>query len=312
MLILVSGANDAKVYRGRKFGGIRVTATVTHNTVNTALTSAAFLPQNLTIEASLYRSGKNHQICAGNGESLGAASGWANSQWRFFQPGFATNTGYKILTAAAAAVAETGLVVFDIPFGGVVDVTRNGEINLKANCASGTFANTMNLNLSNVTCDLIEVEGNECGLPRILTQVVSPNEVTPTFSPGDGVRAVYFVNRDKTGILSADAVISQVSVDSDTKCASWNYNQILAERAKHFNDTEDDKRCQSFCLIPWDNNKLYMGVQIKPTLVSANVTSSKNYFVAWQICPSMESVQTGLQGALAYSNVVTNYLQQTT
>jgi hypothetical protein len=310
MLILLSGGNDAKVYRGRKFGGIRVTATVVHNSVNTALTNVAFVPQNLTIEASLYRNGKNHQICAGNGDSLMAASGWANSQWRFFQPGFATNTGFKITTAAAVAAAEVGQVVVDIPFGGVIDCTKAGEISLKANCASGTFATTMNLNLSNVTCDLIEVEGQECGLPRILTQVISPNEVNPTFSPGDGVRAVFFINRDKTTILTADSVISQVSVDTDSKSASWNYNQVLAERSKSFNDVEDDKRCQSFCLIPWDNNKLYMGVQIKPTLNTANVTASRNYFVAWQVCPSMESVRIGVAGATNYASGVRDYLQQ--
>lgn len=308
MITLLNGGNDSKTYRGRKYGGIRVTAYCVHDSVATTLDSDDFVPANLSLQCKLQRNGGNHQICNGNGDALLSAGSFINSQWQFFQPGFSTNTGYKILLAQAGAVKEIGLVSVDIPFGGVLDLTKGGEIILGAQASAGVFSAELNLNTSQITVDLIEVEGIETGLPQIITQVVSPNEVQPMFSAGDGVRSVFFMNRDKTGILNADAVISAVNVDTDSKSASWNYNQLIAERSKDFYATEDDKRCQSFCLLPFSAGKLYFGVNIKPTLVTANVNASKNYFVAWKVCPSMNSVAIGQQASQTYSQTVGQYL----
>lgn len=308
MITLLNGANDSKVYRGRKYGGVRVTAYLVHGTTNTTLDNDDFVPANISIQANMTRGTENHQIMSGNGDCLLSAGAFVSSQWQFFQPGFSTNTGYKILVASGVGINEIGLVSVDIPFGGVLDLTKGGEITLKGQGAAGVFSSECNLNTSQITMDLIEVEGIETGLPQIINQVVSPNEVSPSFSAGDGIRSVFFINRDKTGILSADQVISNINVDTDSKSASWNYNQLIAERSKDFYSTEDDKRCQSFCLLPFNSNKMYMGVQIRPTLVSANVNASKNYFVAWKTCPSASSIQIGLNAQSQIASNIRTYL----
>jgi hypothetical protein len=308
MITLLNGSNDSKVYRGRKYGGVRITAYLVHGTTNTTLDNDDFVPANISIQANMNRGMENHQIMSGNGDALLSAGSFVNSQWQFFQPGFSTNTGYKVLVAAGVGINEIGLVSVDIPFGGVLDLTKGGEIVLKGQSAAGVFSAECNLNTSQITMDLIEVEGIESGLPQIINQVVSPNEVSPSFSAGDGVRACFFINRDKTGILTADQVISNINVDTDSKSASWNYNQLIAERSKDFNSTEDDKRCQSFCLLPFATGKVYFGVQIRPTLVSANVNASKNYFVAWKLCSSAQSMNIGVQAKAEYSKTLGQYL----
>jgi len=311
MITLNSGQNDAKTYSGKKYGAILVTALVSANAVATGLVEADFLPQNLTIGAELLRNGKNHQICAGNGDSLLPASNFETGGFDFFQPGFATNTGYQILVAAGVAVKEQGLVTVLIPFGGIIDLTKGGQISLKANAASGIFSSAIDTTISNVTLDLVEIDGQEVGLPQILTQVVSPNEVNPQFNPGNGTKSVYFINRDKAGITTANQVISQANTDASGRSSSWNYQQLLAMRGNQFQSVDEgNKRAQSFCLLPYNPSKLYFGVSCRPTLVSANVTSSKNYFVAWRIAGSNESLSIGMNEMQDYKNKITAYLMQ--
>jgi len=311
MITLNSGQNDAKTYSGKKYGAIVMTALVSANVVNVGIVEHDFLPQNLTIEASLLRNGKNHQICAGNGDSLLPASNFETGGFDFFQPGFATNTGYQILASAGGVVKEQGIVTVVIPFGSVLDLTKGGQISLKANAATGIFSSAIDTTISNVTLDLVEIEGQEIGLPQILTQVVSPNEVNPQFTPGNGVKSVYFINRDKAGITTANQVISQATTDASGRSSSWNYQQLIAMRGNQFQSIDEGtKRAQSFCLLPYNPTKLYFGVSCRPTLVSANVTSSKNYFVAWRISPSSESLAIGQNELVDYRNKLNAYLNQ--
>lgn len=309
MITLTSGKNDSDRYTGKKYGAICVTAFVSASAVNTGLVEADFLPQNLTIQAQMQRSGITHDICNGNGDSLLPASNFETGGFDFFQPGFATNTGYQILVAAGVAVKEQGVVTVVIPFGGVLDLTKGGVIELKGQASTGIFSSAIDLTLSNITLDLVEVEGQEAGLPQILTQVVTANEVNPQFSPGNGTKSVYFINRDKSGITTANQVISAVNVEATGRNSSFNYQQLLAMRSNSFQSIdESQKRAQSFCLLPYNPSKLYFGVNVKPTLTSANVTASKNYFVAWRILGNPESLSIGANEMAQYRQKLTSYL----
>lgn len=294
MITLLSGQNDNKTYRGRTFGGIRVTVTAVNNTTADALTQAEVLMQNLLVQAVLNRGGIEHQILSLTGDIVPACV--FGEAYDYFDPSNTTNTAYQITTANAVGVAEIGQICFTIPFGSPIDCTSTGEIKLTAQVSSGFFASTLNQTLSNVTLDLEETFGAEIGLPRIITQPIQANDTNPSFNIGDGVRSLFFVNRDKGGILTSNQVISSVAVTSDEKMNIMNYNQLLAYRNKMFpNYALSAQRAQTFCLLPWNPEKVYFGVSVNASTIAANVTSSKNYWVAWVLNPSSRSVLAGKQ-----------------
>jgi hypothetical protein len=310
MITLLNGQNDSKPYRGKVYGGVRVCFTAVNATTNDTLTSAELLVQNLLIQAHLNRDGKEHQIMSINGDVL--ACGVFDSSFDFFNPDNTGNEGYNLITKAAVGVAETGLVAVDFPFGGPLDVSASGHIQLSVQASTGIFASTLNQNLSNVTIDLIPIEGVEAGLPQVITQPIMANESNPTFSAGDGIRSLFFLNRDKAGIVSANQVLSSATVQSDEKNESLSYQQLISKRNTMFpwNELSND-RGQTFCLLPFHPSKLYFGVNVNASAVSANVTSSKNYWVAFKICPSSASVNTGRSSAIEMNAKIQKYINQT-
>lgn len=309
MFTLLTGQNESKSYRGRNYGGIRVTVTAVNATANDALTQAELVLSNLLIQATLRRGGIEHQICSLTGDAVPACV--YNNVFDFFNPANTGNEGYQITTAAAVGVAEVGQVVFTIPFGSPIDCSATGEIVLSAQASTGIFAATLNQNTSNVTIDLEECAGAEIGLPRIITQPIQANDTNPSFYPGDGVRALYFVNRDKAGITTANMVLSSVNVTADERVNSMSYNQLLAYRNKDFtwNEIAND-RGQTFCLLSYNPEKVYFGVTVNGSTVAANVNASKNYWVAWQLLPSAKSVLAGKQYMTAQVQKITKYINQ--
>jgi hypothetical protein len=309
MITLQAGQNKTNYYTGKKYKAIRITALLSHNTANTALASTDFVPNNLIISAKLQRGNSQHQIMNSNFDALGAAAGFENAGWQFFNPALATNTMYKILVAAAAGVKEQGLISVDIPFGGTLDVSKQGQIEIAINAATGVFSTSIDSTVSNITADLVETTGVEFGLPQILVQVVQANEVSPVFSAGNGVRSVYFINRDKTSILSASAVISSVTIEAGRSARVFNYQQLVAARTNSFNQYGlDDTRQQTFALLTRNSDRVYMGVKITPTLNTTNVNASKNYFVAWKVCPSITSVNIGRSETQEKNSELMSYL----
>lgn len=309
MITLQAGQNKTNYYTGKKYKAIRITALLSHATANSSLVAGDFVPNNLIISAKLQRGNAQHQICNSNFDALGSASGYDNAGWQFFNPALSGNTMYKILTPASAGVKEQGVIVVDIPFGGVVDTTKQGQIELAINAATGIFASGIDTTVSNITADLVETTGSEFGLPQILVQVVQANEVSPVFSAGNGVRCVLFVNRDKTAITSASQVISSVTIEAGNSARVLNYQQLLVSRTNAFNQYgSDDTRQQTFALLSQTSKHLYFGVKVTPTLNTTNVNASKNYFVAWKLCPSVISTNIGKNDATRKSTELSNYL----
>lgn len=309
MITLLTGQNDSKSYRGRNYGGIRITITCVNATANDALTQAELLVQNLLVQATLRRGGVEHQICSLTGDNFAAAV--YDNVFDFFNPANTANEGYQLTTVAAVGAFETGQVVVTIPFGSPVDCSSTGEIILSAQASSGIFASTLNQNTSNVTIDLEECAGAEIGLPRILVQPIQANDTNPSFYPGDGVRSLFFVNRDKAGITTANQVLSSVNVTTDERVQNMSYNQLLAYRNKDFtwNEISND-RAQTFCLLSYNPEKVYFGVTVNASTVGANVTASKNYWVAWQLLPSAQSVLAGKNYQAQTVQKVSRYINQ--
>jgi hypothetical protein len=309
MITLQAGQNKTNYYTGKKYKAIRITALLSANVANTALAGTDFVPNNLIISAKLQRGNTQHQIMNSNFDALGAASGYDNASFQYFNPALTGNTMYKILLAAASGVKEQGLVVVDIPFGGVIDTTKQGQIELAINAATGVFSTAMDSTVSNITADLVETSGSEFGLPQVLVQVVQANEVSPVFSAGNGVRTVLFVNRDKTGITSANQVISSVTIEAGSSARVLNYQQLIVARTNSFNQYgNDDTRQQTFALLAQTSRHLYFGVKVTPTLNTTNVNASKNYFVAWKLCPSVTSTNIGRTDSQRKANDLANYL----
>lgn len=311
MITLLAGQNDTKNYRGKVFVGMVITFTCVNGTANDALTAAELLVKNLTFNATLNRGEQEHNIATLNGDHLAAATFRRN--FDFFNPANTGNEGFQLTTVAATGVFETGVVAVEIPFGSPVDVRSMGEIVLSATAASGIFAASLNQNSSFVTLDLIAGEGVEMGLPQIQAVPVQQGETNPYISAGDGVRSVVFVNRDKAGITTALQVLTSANVQSDEKNESLNYNQLLARRNKEFPWVElSNDRQQTFELLPFNEDKIYFGVNINCNANGANVASAMNYFVTWKLKPSSSSVATGRAYAQQRDAKIQLYVNQTT
>jgi len=306
MITAYSGNNKTESFKGKRYGRAVVTAYLAASATNTALAAADVDLQSVTIKAELRRNGQKIMIFNDNLAVLFAASNFYKGNWQGCNPAATTNTRYEIFSAAAVGVTETGQITTTLDFGGICDVSQGGEIIVSINVAQNAFSTNVGAATSYFTVDFDEVNGVEQGgVPQIDTQVISPNESSPSYSPGNGVKSVFFINTDKTSILTAAQVISNVSVDSNEKSFDRNYQQLLADRLAAFHTQADaDTRCQSFCLLPYNANKFYNGVNIKPVLNTGNVVASKNYFVAYRVIPVSDARVITSQGVQAFTQSV--------
>jgi len=296
MKITYNNQTNTEKFQGNKYGALLLTLYTVKGVVASPLIAGDINLLNCTIKAELHRTvnGKMeiHTIFNGNLAPLAFAASYPTAQYGYVDPAATGNTMYTILEANGGAIKEKGIRNFKIPFGGVIDTSGNTGGKIVVTILNGaSFTSTSDTALSYIQSDLLEVEGVETYLPSIICESIEANQVSPTFAPNDLVRRVHYVNLDKVSSLTADQVISQMTIQHSGSSRNVNYNELLNLRSAQFEGMGQEERNQSFDLLRWsEGGKYYKNVVITSTLNTVEVVASQNWFVAWTARPSAGSL----------------------
>jgi hypothetical protein len=161
------------------------------------------------------------------------------------------------------------------------------EVNALASCVNSTLVSVPE---SAVFFDVEEGIGNGFSIPRFRVDTLKGGEQTIPVM-GNGIKAMYFINNDKSGITLANQVLQSVNLSADLVNRVEQYDELLSRRYDVFEATaEADARHQCFEFFNADKEKLFTVESINGkvrannlkatiSLNSANVTAAKNWVV---------------------------------
>jgi hypothetical protein len=280
-MICKQGENQELIIKGKAIKGFSIKSYLQHTTANTAFAALEVDYSKVNVKCHLFRNGKWTPLFSDIALPLLAASAFKNGLYE--QCVNVGTVAYPKLVAAAAGVKEIVIPSGTIEFDGIVVLNGDDQLKFEIISNTGTFGANVDASASYIQFDEIEGVGNEWFIPTITSKSLRANESSVQFSLGNAVQKIMFINLDKSGILLANRVIAQISVQSDKLRLSDNYNELVSKRYRQFYSVADaDARHQSF--------ELAQGVGIAPLndcnidiqLDSANVNSGKNYIVVYQ------------------------------
>jgi hypothetical protein len=231
------------------------------------------------IQVILTRNGSPHVITSQNLKVLGLASTLGTLN----QSAFCTDAPL----AEVLVAGQSGMVSFEIPFGGVVDLHGTDNIYIEVVNSSGLFTNPALEATSFLEIKPLKCYGIEQFIPRIRAQVIQANEASNQYMFGDNCIRLAVLNYDKTDFKNN--VINNIVFGSDRLDETYNYPNLIARKISAFgkqliplaaNDLATSmQEDQSFLLV--DFNEEYDAVTLDINFRSENVAASSNYIVSW-------------------------------
>lgn len=261
--------------KNRTISGVNGYATMVHGTANTALQQGYFDMSKVQVKVTLKRGGREFTLAMDNLKVLAFESGFFSSQFESFAPSNTASTPL-VLLAPAVGVFSMGIVPWVIEFGGPINVSGNDELLIEMQ-TTGIWNSALNTTTSSFSFGDVETIGVEKYTPYIKSKSISPGDSTAIVDAGSNIMGVAFINFDKTTILSADACINSVQLNSDRVSMSLAYNELLTRRADQFNTAAAAAlRSQSFYIAQAEEMDR---VRVDLNLTSANITNGNNYIV---------------------------------
>jgi hypothetical protein len=169
---------------------------------------------------------------------------------------------------------------FSIDFGTVLNLDGDDELIVDISAPTSITATEATTKAdstaSSLEVKLIEGIGAQVKTPSIKQYGIPASQATYDQNLGDGVEGITFINKDKETVLTADNVVTNVSIYSDRYSDTLDANDLVATRAKKFEvPTEPALRHNSYQFL----NRLVNGCKLNIGLNSSNVTASKNFLV---------------------------------
>ncbi len=200
----------------RTISGISCIGRFTAAAVNTQLLANDFDGSEITVKVDLIRGGRTFNLCNDDLRTLSLATNFDNGAANSLLISRATDPIPYVAVAHAAAVkAEVSLPLY-INFAGVINLRSDDKLAIEMKVGSSAVSTDIDKSsVSYFEVDAIDAVGVESFTPYINTITVKSGEDRQTFSLGNNVQKVHFLNFDETTLLTADNVIDQVSINSD-------------------------------------------------------------------------------------------------
>ncbi len=262
----------------RTISGISCIGRFTAAAVNTQLLANDFDGNEITVKVDLIRGGRTFNLCNDDLRTLSLATNFDNGAANSLLISRATDPIPYVAVAHAAAVkAEVSLPLY-INFAGVINLRSDDKLAIEMKVGSSAVSTDIDKSsVSYFEVDAIDAVGVESFTPYINTITVKSGEDRQTFSLGNNVQKVHFLNFDETTLLTADNVIDQVSINSDRFNVVHKNYDLVSTRATQFpTATEANYRAQSFELLDGED---FDNVKLDFTFKSANLAASKNKLV---------------------------------
>jgi len=246
---------------------------VVHSAVNTAITRANIDLSAVQIKAVITRNGRKIILFQESLDVLAKESSLMNKNFDFHKPITPNMVEYVKQTASENHVV---LVPFLIDLGGVVNIKRGDRLEITCVVRAALLASTYSSSLSYVKYDVRQAVGKEEETPIIKVISIPADENNIKEDLGNDVTSVVFLNMDSIVIADSGRIIENIDLSSDKLNEQMTYEDLLVSRYEDFESGQNvDEQAQTFLLAAGDLNK----VQIRGTLVGANVNSGQNYLV---------------------------------
>lgn len=290
MKAVVIGQSDKIDFKSGNITGINLTAHLQHAAVNTAFSGMPLDWSQVILTVELTRKdGTSHTVCQDPVLPIGLASCFKSSMFKQASVvGSPEQVIYQVQTAGLPNILKQQLKV---KFPKVINLQQGDNLKVELNVlASSVNSALVSVAASAVYFDAEEGIGNGFSLPKFKVDVLKGGEQTIPVG-GNGVKKMYFINNDKSGITLANHVLQSVNFSSDLVRRVEQYDELLSRRYWDFEATaEADARHQSFCFFDADEEKQVSvesvnadvranDVKATISLNSANVTAAKNWVV---------------------------------
>lgn len=262
---------------------LRLNVNATHTTAATAFSAALIDLENVTIDVELERNGQLHKVYKGIALPLLMASTYQTASFEQIVSGTVL-----VELAQDTGVKEIASQLFDIDFGGILNLDGDDKLTIEVAVDSAAAGTGVDTSASDITIEVIEGIGYEIGTPQIIVKNIPASVSDETYSLGDDVQAIYFINTDKTNNLSANRVLSRLTLDSDKVKIKQDIDGLVSDRLELFPTiTAANLRNNSF--------PIHMGAELDScsvdlTFTAANVTASKNFLVVVKSLATFETV----------------------
>lgn len=286
MIVCKAGEAQTITIKNKTIKGLSVTMSMIAAAANQALNTGDYNWRQVTVKMVLRRKGREIVILSTTLDVLCQVScyddscyyvaSYSNQTLPAFAQVFVTD---GITTFPAAGVIGTYVIPVDFSLHGVIEVRGEDELQIDLSVPTSVFGANVNSSLSSFSLSETDAVGIEFGVPKLRVDSIQPAQQNLSIAVGNNVEKIYFVNLDKTNILTVNQVISNLTVKSNKLNYTKQYNEVLAMRVHQSNWQTPDRLGQTFKLLdePDCDN-----VQVEAQFVTANVTTGSNYLVSFQ------------------------------
>lgn len=304
--ILLNSSDKIEV-KSRTVGGIDFIATLQHTTVNTAFAAGLPLDWSLVnVFINLKRGGRTYKIY--HGPLLPALADSMFNRSSFKQVLNVGTPDQVIVQAhgvsAKAIIKQTGRLLFH----DVINLMGDDLLTCEVVPTTAAVISTVDTTVSTIGFEEVDGIGNGASIPTINVETVKASESSYKYDLGNNVVKASLINTDKSGITTANQVISSVTIVSDKVVDQKNMDRLMTERYTQFlsGASDADARHQCFEIFNIDDQKLtpedvrlnQCGVII--TFNSSNVTASKNWVISRAFINDSETLERAKLRALKH------------
>lgn len=288
-MILNAGQQKTTDLKGVKVCGLKIAVYSVGNAVNVEpSTPSLALP---TITATLLRQGK--QVDLANMPLL-----WWGMHSNITRPNFAmlhplVDASINLRTATAG-LSGVKLKVFDLYFGGTLDLQSSDSIKISANVPLTTFAGNSSTSLSYIEILPIYSTDFEAFVPKVRSYVIQSGESSNNYPLGDNVKAISYLNLDAE---NSTQVINNLTITSRQWSEQFNWFQLANLTTSKF--PQSLYGSNSFTDVLFNCTPILIDSQnvdvdqckLDINFASANVTASNNFIICTQFDTSIEQLQ---------------------
>jgi hypothetical protein len=286
MIKTIVGAGSDSI-EGKNFdlGGVMFTIKAQHTTVNTTIVAGDFDFSKARVKASLNRDGQEIVLFT---DVLSVLN---------FETNF-ENTAFELpivqSVAKGASTKEIAVINMSIELHSPINVRGEDKITVEVNFDSGTFGSNIDTANTTTRVQLLDIEGDEIGIPVIESKTITAGQQSFNIS-GDDVNSLTLINTDKTSTLLSDKVVESVVITTKELRNNLTYEQLLGLRQMDFEtNTSASARKQSFRVLGKGDHD---GCNVEIALNGTNVTSAKNWVITRRTIMNRKSVALGVTRA---------------
>ncbi|MFT3679198.1 MAG: hypothetical protein QM791_02930 [Ferruginibacter sp.] len=212
------GQSRADKVTSGTYNAINISVHVVAAAANTALTAAAFSPEQVSVKVILKRKKQTYIIMQDNLQTLGIFNTIDNGFHEFLN---GVDVTYPASGVFAIKERQAKLM-----FGGHIRPSDGDELSCEVSVPNvGAFSSAANTTDSYVDFSFEPSIGYEYLIPMTISETLEANTSKQRFNPGDNVTRMVLLNLDKTNLTSQ--VVNNVTISSDRLDKNMNFAQLV-------------------------------------------------------------------------------------